>query len=399
MLAPDALGSIIGRDHSLFAADMQAHEDRLASTIVKSKFLVLGAAGSIGAAVTKALFRRQPKKLHAVDISENNLVELVRDIRSSLGYIPGDFQTFALDVGALEYDVFFQQDGDYDYILNFAALKHVRSEADPYTLMRLIKVNILNTEKTLKQAQAASIKNYFSVSSDKASNPVNLMGASKRAMELLLFSRAQELPITTARFANVAFSDGSLLHSFYQRLFKRQPLVAPDDIERYFISASEAAELCLLACLLGENRDIFFPKPSHEFHLMKFSELADRFLRLQGYEPYFCQDETEAKEAFASLIEKKRWPCLLSQSDTTGEKAFEEFYTGEELLDLDRFKGIGLVKYKDNSSAAPMDWFLEAINEFRYQKKWNKKQLVELFQALIPNFTHIETNHYLNDKM
>lgn len=399
MLAPDTLLSILGRDESLFQDDVKQRESELSEIIAKSNFLVLGAAGSIGSAVTKALFKRQAKKLHAVDISENNLVELVRDLRSTQGYNQGVFQTFALDIGALEFDAFFQCDGDYDFVLNFAALKHVRSEADPFTLMRLIKVNILNTEKTLKQAQRAGVRNYFSVSSDKASNPVNLMGASKRAMELLIFAHSRLQPISTARFANVAFSDGSLLHSFYQRFIKRQPLVAPDDVERYFISPDEAAELCLMACLFGENRDIYFPKPTPSFKLTKFSDLAERFLRLQGFEPYFCHDEEDARSGVYDLIPKKRWPCLLTKSDTTGEKAFEEFYTGGEQLDLDTFKTLGIVKHQAEDPAASLDWFLQSVNDMRYQKKWTKQQLVELFKALIPNFNHLETHKYLGDKM
>ena len=253
---------LIGREEELFKDDIQHYKDELTDIVSHSSFLVIGAAGSIGQAVTKEIFRRNPKKLHAVDISENNLVELVRDIRSSLGYIDGEFRTFALDIGSLEYDAFIKSDGKYDYLLNLSALKHVRSEEDPFTLMRMIEVNIENTEKTIQQSIDNKTKKYFCVSTDKAANPVNMMGASKRIMEMFLMEKSLQIPISTARFANVAFSDGSLLHGFNQRIQKRQPISAPNDVKRYFVTPKESGELCLMSSLLGENRDIFFPKLS-----------------------------------------------------------------------------------------------------------------------------------------
>ena len=221
---------LIGRNKALFGDDVSENEEELQRIVATSRFLVLGGAGSIGQAVTKEIFKRNPQKLHVVDISENNMVELVRDIRSSFGYIDGDFQTFALDIGSVEYDAFIKADGKYDYVLNLSALKHVRSEKDPFTLMRMIEVNILNTEKTIQQSIAAGVKKFFCVSTDKAANPVNMMGASKRIMEMFLMRKSEEIAISTARFANVAFSDGSLLHGFNQRLQKQQPIVAPHDI-------------------------------------------------------------------------------------------------------------------------------------------------------------------------
>ena len=235
--------SFIGRESELFSKDLNEWNDELLRIVEGSRFLVLGGAGSIGQAVTKEIFKRNPAKLHVVDISENNLVELVRDIRSSLGYIPGDFRTFALDIGSVEYDAFFKADGGYDYILNLSALKHVRSEKDPYTLMRMVDVNVFNTDKTVRQAVEAGATKYFCVSTDKAANPVNMMGASKRIMEMFLMRRSLDMKISTARFANVAFSDGSLLHGFNQRLEKRQPIVAPKDVRRYFVTPKESGEL------------------------------------------------------------------------------------------------------------------------------------------------------------
>ncbi len=242
---------LIGRTSELFVDDINNHEEELSRIVSASRFLVIGGAGSIGQATVKEIFKRNPKKLHVVDISENNLVELVRDIRSTFGYITGDFQTYALDVGSYVYDAFWDADGEYDYVLNLSALKHVRSEKDPYTLMRMIDVNIFNTEKTIKQAIEKGVKKYFCVSTDKAANPANMMGASKRIMEVFLMQLSEHISISTARFANVAFSDGSLLHGFNQRIQKRQPIVAPNDVKRYFVTPQESGELCLMSAIFG----------------------------------------------------------------------------------------------------------------------------------------------------
>ena len=251
---------LIGRSQKLFTEDIFDKSKALAQIVSSSKFLVIGGAGSIGQAVVKEIFKRSPKKIHIVDINENNLTELVRDIRSSFGYIEGEFKTYALDIGSVEYDSFIHSDGNYDYILNLSALKHVRSEEDPFTLMRMIEVNIFNTDKTIRQSIDNGVKKYFCVSTDKAANPVNMMGASKRIMEMFLMRRSEKIKISTARFANVAFSEGSLLYGFNQRIAKRQPIAAPNDIKRYFLTQQESGELCLMSCIFGDNRDIFFPK-------------------------------------------------------------------------------------------------------------------------------------------
>lgn len=390
---------LIGRDKELFVDDVANNSKQLFELVSESRFLVLGGAGSIGQAVVKEIFKRQPKKLHVVDISENNMVELVRDIRSSFGYINGDFQTFALDIGSLEYDAFIAADGEYDYVLNLSALKHVRSEKDPFTLMRMIDVNVFNTEKTLQQSIASGVKKYFCVSTDKAANPVNMMGASKRIMEMFLMRRSHEQLLSTARFANVAFSDGSLLHGFNQRLQKRQPIVAPNDIRRYFVTPQESGELCLMSCLLGENRDIFFPKLSESLHLITFAEIAERYLQARGLTPYLCQDEDEARELARSLPERGLWPCLFTSSDTTGEKDFEEFFTATETLDMARFQNLGIVKNSGDYDADKLAHFNNRINAMKQQKSWTKPQLVELFHEMIPGFGHKETGKYLDSKM
>lgn len=390
---------LIGREKELFSNDITTHESQLAEIVSTSRFLVLGGAGSIGQAVTKEIFKRKPAKLHVVDISENNLVELVRDIRSSFGYIPGDFRTFALDIGSLEYDAFFKADGGYDYILNLSALKHVRSEKDPYTLMRMVDVNVFNTDKTLQQAIDAGAKKYFCVSTDKAANPVNMMGASKRIMEMFLMRRSQQMDISTARFANVAFSDGSLLHGFNQRLEKRQPIVAPNDVRRYFVTPKESGELCLMSCIFGGNRDIFFPKLSEELHLISFADIAVKYLEAKGFEAVLCSDEDEARELAKTLPEQGKWPCLFTSSDTTGEKDFEEFFTDQETLDMERFENLGIIKNEADFEEQLLAEFEDRIAVMKQDLGWTKQDLVDLFYRMIPDFGHKETGKYLDSKM
>jgi FlaA1/EpsC-like NDP-sugar epimerase len=395
---------LIGRSQLLFTQDIEANQKKLHEIVSSSRFLVIGGSGSIGQAVTKEIFKRNPLKLHVVDISENNMVELVRDIRSSLGYIVGDFQTFALDIGSAEYDAFIESDGKYDYVLNLSALKHVRSEKDPFTLMRMINVNVFNTDKTIKQSIDKGAKKYFCVSTDKAANPVNMMGASKRIMEMFLMRRSTEIEISTARFANVAFSDGSLLHGFNQRIQKRQPIVAPNDIKRYFVVPQESGELCLMSCIFGENRDIFFPKLSESLHLITFAEIAVNYLKQLGYEPYLCSSEEEAREFFITnhqspITNHQYWPCLFTESDTTGEKDFEEFFTDKEVLDMERFENLGIIKNDLNIETDKLDHFENTIQDLRNRGGWTKQEIVDLFQLMIPDFGHKETGKYLDAKM
>ncbi|MGI3065465.1 UDP-N-acetylglucosamine 4,6-dehydratase [Vibrio diabolicus] len=391
--------SLIGRTDALFTQDISNQEVELSKIVSESRFLVLGGAGSIGQAVTKEIFKRNPKKLHVVDISENNMVELVRDIRSSFGYIDGDFQTFALDIGSIEYDAFIKSDGQFDYVLNLSALKHVRSEKDPFTLMRMIDVNVFNTDKTIQQSIESGAKKYFCVSTDKAANPVNMMGASKRIMEMFLMRRSKQMSISTARFANVAFSDGSLLHGFNQRIQKRQPIVAPNDIKRYFVTPQESGELCLMSCIFGENRDIFFPKLSEALHLISFADIAVKYLEQLGYEPYLCSSEDEARKLAKTLPEQGKWPCLFTESDTTGEKDFEEFFTDKEVLDMERFENLGIIKNEPLFEQALLTLFEQSIAEMKDKREWSKEQIVELFFTMIPDFGHKETGKYLDSKM
>lgn len=391
--------SLIGRTSQLFDKDINDYKKVTDDLVSSSKFLVIGGAGSIGQAVSKEIFKRNPKSLHVVDISENNMVELVRDIRSSLGYIKGDFKTFAIDCGSKEFNALVKKERTYDYVLNLSAMKHVRSEEDPYTLMRLVNVNIFNTISTLKLAKSVGAKKYFCVSTDKAANPVNMMGASKRIMEMFLMRESESMDISMSRFANVAFSDGSLLHGFNQRFQKKQPLSAPYDIKRYFVTPQESGELCLMSCLFGDNRDIFFPKLSEELHLITFSEIAKKYLNELGYKAFECRTEDEARELTSSLIHENKWPCYFFKSDTTGEKDFEEFFMKHEILNLEKFQNIGIIKNELNYQNELLDYFEDSIKALVSKNKWNKKDIVEIFKETLPHFKHKETGKYLDGRM
>ena len=391
--------SLIGRDTALFSTDLAVYESDLLELIQKSRFLVIGGAGTIGQSVTKEIFKRDPKALHVVDISENNMVELVRDLRSTVGYGNGEFKTFALDCGSVEFEALMKNEGPYDYVFNLSALKHVRSEKDPYTLMRMIMVNVFNTIKTLRLAKEMGAKKYFCVSTDKAANPVNMMGASKRIMEMFLMRESLTQEISMARFANVAFSDGSLLHGFNQRFAKKQPFSAPNDVRRYFVTPQESGELVLAIWATWENRDIFFPKLSEKLHLITFSEIAVRYLRERGYEPYECESEDEARDRAEELIANKQWPCYFFKSDTTGEKDFEEFFTDNEDLDMERFETVGVIKNQPDFDEAKLDDFMDGIEALREKGTWTKDDIVKLYFGLLPEFAHKETGKYLDQRM
>jgi len=390
---------LIGRTEPLFHKDVSIHEEELSRLVMSSRFLVIGGAGSIGSAVVYELFKRNPKLLHVVDISENNMVELVRNIRSSLGYIDGEFATFSIDCGSDIYDAFMQDAQGYDYVFNLSALKHVRSEKDPFTLMRMIDVNIFNTDKSIRQAKEKGARKYFCVSTDKAANPVNMMGASKRIMEMFLMRHSLDLSLSTARFANVAFSDGSLLYGFNRRMEKGQPLTAPNDVRRYFVTQQESGELCLMSCLLGENRDIFFPKLDCNLNLLTFSDIAERYLKELGYEPVHCESEEEARGRVQELKARREYPVYFFRSDTTGEKDFEEFYTREEMLDMGKFNAIGVVKNEALYNEQKLNTFTDTIQALRKKGEWVRSELIDLFNFMIPEFNHKETGKFLDGRM
>ncbi|WP_440903937.1 UDP-N-acetylglucosamine 4,6-dehydratase [Catenovulum sp. SX2] len=396
-----SLLSLIGRNTGLFEFDLEKNSNKLLEIVSESSFLVLGGAGTIGQAVTKEIFKRSPKKLHVVDISENNMVELVRDIRSSFGYIEGEFRTLILDIGSLEFDRFIEFDGQYDYVLNLSAMKHVRSERDPYTLMRMLNTNVLNTQTSLLKFKDRGTKKYFCVSTDKAANPVNLMGATKRLMEKVVGSYSKEIDISMARFANVAFSDGSLLYGFEKRLSKRQPIAAPRDIKRYFMTSEESGVLCLMSCLLGYSGDIFFPKLDEKTNLITFADIAKKYLKSMGLEPFECENELESRAFFlkTSKADSSKWPCVFSDSDTTGEKPFEEFFVDGESVDLERYLEIGVVANSLGSDEFSVTEFELDYHELRQQKLWSKRSIVEFVCKYVPEFSHLELDKYLDQKM
>lgn len=390
---------VIEQRPSLFREDLLCADEDLKKLVTSSRFLIIGGAGSIGQAVVKQVLLRNPSRLHVVDISENNLAELVRDIRSSDLNVSPDFRTFAIDIDSAEFDQFIKSDGGYDYIFNLAALKHVRSEKDPFTLMRMLRVNTLHTQKLLEVSELLKVRKYFSVSSDKASRPVNLMGASKRIMEMMLYRYRERVPVSTARFANVAFSDGSLLHSFTMRLAKKQPITVPSDVKRYFISHKESGELCLMSCLLGESSDIYFPKFFQSQHLTSLSDIAISFIESHGYKAVFCDSEEEAKSSVKAFVDNGEWPFYLSESDTTGEKRFEEFYHHPEKVMLDQFRSIGIVKNMPGYSETVVNRYENSLNSMINDGSWNKQDLIDLIAESVPELAYVDLGRSLDEKM
>ena len=390
---------LVNRNKKLFTRDIEHNEEELTNIVKENSFLVIGGAGTIGQSVVKQIFKRNPRILHVIDISENNLVELVRDIRSSLGYIDGDFRTFALDVGSKIFDAFWKSKQEYNYVLNLSALKHVRSEKDVYTIMRMIEVNILNSMKLASNMHEQGNGSYFCVSTDKAANPANVMGASKRLMEKFLLGGNFNFNFTMARFANVAFSDGSLPFGFLQRIMKNQPISAPRDIKRYFVTPEESGELCLCSALLGQNADIFFPKSETEMELTTFSDVAINFLKQRSLKPIICESEQEARLLCEKLDLSKEYPCYFFDSDTTGEKPFEEFYTATDNVKFDIFKDIGVIKSEAQGLNSRSFKEFEAMYQMLISGTMSKASIVEQFQMLIPEFDHLELGKYLDERM
>ena len=383
---------------NLFDDDINKLKSEIEKLVTSSSFLIIGAAGTIGQAVALEIFTNKPKNLVLVDISENNLVECVRNLRSTEVNSVTDLRSYALDVNSMEFDQFMESEGRFDYILNLSAMKHVRSEKDPYTLSRLIDTNIFNAVKLADLAISTGAQKYFCVSTDKAANPVNMMGASKKIMELFLSDKSKYLDISLARFANVAFSDGSLLHGFDQRFLKHQPFSVPEDIERYFLSKKESGQLCLLSTLFGKNRELFIPKETDKLTLIKFTDIAREYLSRKGYKSKVFDTENEAKQNTGIIHEKKEWPCYFFKSDTTGEKPFEEFTTAAETINDSRFNTLDTLTVLPPINKSQLDDFVSKVSQIRAYGV-NKSDFVKAFQDLIPNFRHDELGRNLDEKM
>jgi FlaA1/EpsC-like NDP-sugar epimerase len=389
-----------GRKTSLFEQDVHEHTAELDEQVHGSRIAVIGAAGSIGSSVVRSLLRHKPGALVLIDLSENNLVELVRDLRSADDLVvPDDFATLPIGLGSTEHARYFRESKPFDYILNLAAIKHVRSEKDVYCLIRMLDTNVLFPHEFLRDL-GRPCRKFFSVSSDKATNPANLMGASKMVMEKILLLNSPRQPFSTARFANVAFSDGSLPHGFLMRIQKQQPIPAPDDVKRYFMSHEEAGQICVMACMLGDNRDVFFPNLERELCEKTFAQIARDLLQELGHEPVACSTEAEARGRAAELIAERKWPCYFFTSDTSGEKPFEEFHASREKVDLARFGQVGIIKQSQQDVDEPaVHEFLRFAAAARTDPTVTKADYVRELRRVVPDLAHIETGKNLDQKM
>jgi FlaA1/EpsC-like NDP-sugar epimerase len=388
------------RSESMFAADLAAHDEQLRAGIAGKSVLVIGGAGTIGASFIRALLKYEPSRLCVVDISENGLTELTRDLRSTAGqFVPDDFVTYPISFGDPVFERMLAASGPFDIVAHFAAHKHVRSEKDRYSIEAMLQNNVANTVHLLDLLLASPPEHFFCVSTDKAANPANVMGASKKLMEEAMLAYAELLPATTARFANVAFSNGSLPAGFLERIARNQPLSAPSDVRRYFVSPDESGELCLLACITGEPADIFFPR-LEEPKMLTFAAIADALLAELGYEPDRCATEEEARQKAARRDPADAtWPVYYFESDTSGEKSFEEFHTADEVVDLQRFEALGVVKASAVRDVADIRSTVDELHALFAQPELPKEAIVDVLARLVPTFHHVETGKSLDSKM
>lgn len=392
--------NVTEREASLFVTDMEDNAGALRSEIEGKKVLVIGGAGSIGSSFIRAMLPYRPAKLTVVDLNENGLAELTRDLRSSYGmYVPQDYVTYTLDFDSPIFRRIFHEAGGFDIVANFSAHKHVRSEKDRNSVQALLENNVLKARRLLDLLTTLPPRHFFCVSTDKAANPVNIMGASKRVMEDLIMSYADRFKVTTARFANVAFSNGSLPAGFLERVMKRQPIAAPEDVRRYFVSPQESGQICLLACVLGKSGEVFFPKLGEE-KMMRFSTIADRFLNTLGYTPHRCGSDEEAKRFAAEMpADNKEWPVVYFHSDTTGEKDFEEFYVEGEKIDMSRFAALGVIEESTYRPRREVEEFLARLEAVFSEDDFTKEDVVAALKEFLPNFEHEEKGKNLDQKM
>lgn len=389
------------REESLLKPDFEKYHQQLSTRIHNKSILVIGGAGTIGSSYIKAILKFNMSKLVVVDINENGLTELVRDIRSSTGYnIPAEFITYPVNFGDRVFEKIFRHHGPFQIVVNFAAHKHVRSEKDIFSIEAMIENNLLRARKLLDLLLDSPPEHFFCVSTDKAANPVNIMGASKKLMEELIMAYSDQLPIKTARFANVAFSNGSLPLGFLERMQKKQPWSCPKGIRRFFVSPQESGELCLIASILGESGDIFFPKLDEKKDMIPFDQIVVDLLHTLGLEPDICQTEEEARQKTILLSESSTtYPVYFFASDTSGEKAFEEFYTTNERLDLDSFINLGVVKNSKNRNIQEIDEIINRLRQLFDSEDVQKSDVVDILKTYLPNFGHIETGKCLDQKM
>lgn len=390
---------VIYREYSMFKEDLDFYVDELREMIERKSVLVIGGAGSIGASFIRVILLFHPAELYIVDTNENALTELTRDLRSSGIHVPEVYVSYPMDYNSVTFRRMFRSHRGFDIVANFSAHKHVRSEKDIYSVEALLRNNVINAKSLLDLLAEYKPETYFCVSTDKAANPVNIMGASKRIMEDLIFSYSDVFPVKTARFANVAFSNGSLPAGFLERINKFQPISAPSDVRRYFVSPEESGQICMLAAMLGNNREIFFPKLK-EAQMTTFDAIAEDLLKEYGYEIKYCENDEEAVREAASLKNgSKTYPVHFSASDTSGEKAYEEFFTDNETVDNDRFKSLGVITGKAVPDRAAVENLIVTLDKAFESPVVQKDDVVCIIKNYLPNFEHIETGKSLDGKM
>ena len=391
---------VTNRETSMFLADIENNKETLTEKIAGKSVLVVGGAGSIGSSFIKAILPFKPASLVVVDTNENAIAELTRDLRSTKGmYVPNDYMPYPMDFCSPVFEKMFRKRGGFDIVGNFSAHKHVRSEKDIYSVEALLQNNVIHAKKLLDLLAEYPPEEYFCVSTDKAANPVNIMGASKRIMEDVIFTYSDKFPVKTARFANVAFSNGSLPAGFIARLQKLQPLSAPSDVRRYFVSPEESGQICMLACILGKNREIFFPR-LEEAQMMTFDKIAVALLQEHGYEVLECDSDEAAIDKAVDLKNgSRKYPVHFSGSNTSGEKSYEEFYTDEENVDFDRLHALGVVTDKEIPDKDKVEVLFEELTKAFEKEESTKEEIIAIMKGYLPNFEHIETGKSLDSKM
>ncbi len=406
--------SVTFRPQSMFLKDIEANSETLTREIKDKKVCVIGGAGSIGSSFIKAVLRFEPKSVVVIDLNENGLAELVRDVRSTEGlFVPDEFRCYTLNFADPIFERIFREEKGFDIVANFSAHKHVRSEKDRYSVQALIENNDIKAKKLMDLLTVYPPKHFFCVSTDKAANPVNIMGASKRIMEDLVMAYNQYFKVTTARFANVAFSNGSLPDGWIHRLQKLQPLAAPSDVKRYFVSPEESGQICMLACILGRGGEVFFPKLGED-QMLTFSSICDKFVTANGFEKDQCKTDAEAKHKAYELKASElstdstlytlhsqllKYPTVYFKSDTTGEKAYEEFYVPGEKIDMQRFQALGVVEHTTRHDMDEVNTFFQNLEAIFSREDFTKSEVVDAIREFIPNFQHEETGKNLDQKM